>query len=1105
MSPPVIRLKKKGRRILCNPTIRLDRLWGKYVDAARSVGSTFDVADRMQSVPDDRLKDLVRAMQAAGFEVEVEKELLDHIKQTKAHREKTRAEAKTLHDAAITRMHVIEQELGSRGLALYPYQRDGVRWLSHRKCAALLDAPGLGKTVQALVSAPEGAPILVVAPAAVKGTWRRETRRWRPDLGWPMVLSGRSSFRWPIHGDIVVTNYDILPKPQNIGTEDKPRYALPEWLPQPHPGTVVIYDECAALKNPKTRRTVSARLISHAVQAAGGFVWGLTGTPLMNRPKELWYVLSVLGIAKEAYTSWNHFRGLFNPWTNEPKPEVAHRLRQVSLMRKREEVLPDLPTKTYRDVSVKIDADTRKLADELTGKLLKAGIDLSKIQSIAELVSATKNTQVSLGEISKVRAALAQAKIPKLVELVEEREAEEKALVVFSAHLAPVEALASRPGWLKITGAEEGLKRTAIVEEFASGKLKGVGCTIRAAGVGIDGLQRASHEAIFCDLDWTPAWNDQSEDRICIVEGQLVHTRRGMVPVEQIRLGDHVLTQTGAWCEVKAVSSREHRKLLTDIHYARYGTPLSTTSDHLVLVRHPAAEPVCWVEACHVLPSDFLVMPRPMGRSEDERVEAIRVPAAVRPPNVQIGRSGNAQRNGRRRPMPEMVSLDEDMLFSFGFYLAEGFASVRPGKGRFISFSGHSREVPVLERIGRRLEQLGANWTIYTRPGNGVEMRAYSADLARWFLHLFGHGAHSKSIPEGLMDLPPSQARCLLDGYLLGDGYLRGTQQEWVSMSVSLAHQIALLALRCGCAPTLRRRTDTGAWVGAFTIEGNPDNESLAAWDERYVYQPVRQVTTRFATRHNRKIRVWDIEVEDDESFVVGQATVHNCRIGQDRGVIITTLIADHMMDEKVIELLTKKRRLIDQAVNASARSTVEEQFSEDQEDQVKVKLATGPAPDLTKQQPAFLEIPNLWKLFMKVKGSGLDRPSITVQGMELKMAGRYSARYQGQVHVTNGAPFGTPQAVWYGRIAEGQFYPSRACIPEVAAKLKAWDLEPDRLARDASAYGHRTGVCCFCSTGLTDERSVTVGYGPICAERWGLPWGHAENQAVEIPLRSEA
>ena len=44
--------------------------------------------------------------------------------------------------------------------------------------------------------------------------------------------------------------------------------------------------------------------------------------------------------------------------------------------------------------------------------------------------------------------------------------------------------------------------------------------------------------------------------------------------------------------------------------------------------------------------------------------------------------------------------------------------------------------------------------------------------------------------------------------------------------------------------------------------------------------------------------------------------------------------------------------------------------------------------------------------------------------------------------------------------------------------------------AEQASAFGGLTGTCVFCSRRLTDERSIAVGYGPVCAEREGLPWG---------------
>ena len=42
--------------------------------------------------------------------------------------------------------------------------------------------------------------------------------------------------------------------------------------------------------------------------------------------------------------------------------------------------------------------------------------------------------------------------------------------------------------------------------------------------------------------------------------------------------------------------------------------------------------------------------------------------------------------------------------------------------------------------------------------------------------------------------------------------------------------------------------------------------------------------------------------------------------------------------------------------------------------------------------------------------------------------------------------------------------------------------------AAAAKAYGALMGRCSFCDTAITDEGSVEVGYGPVCAKRFGLP-----------------
>ena len=54
-----------------------------------------------------------------------------------------------------------------------------------------------------------------------------------------------------------------------------------------------------------------------------------------------------------------------------------------------------------------------------------------------------------------------------------------------------------------------------------------------------------------------------------------------------------------------------------------------------------------------------------------------------------------------------------------------------------------------------------------------------------------------------------------------------------------------------------------------------------------------------------------------------------------------------------------------------------------------------------------------------------------------------------------------------------------------------------------AAAHGKLTGRCCFCHRRLSDVRSTGMGYGPQCAESFGLDWGRAkfafENTPAEI------
>ncbi len=76
----------------------------------------------------------------------------------------------------------------------------------------------------------------------------------------------------------------------------------------------------------------------------------------------------------------------------------------------------------------------------------------------------------------------------------------------------------------------------------------------------------------------------------------------------------------------------------------------------------------------------------------------------------------------------------------------------------------------------------------------------------------------------------------------------------------------------------------------------------------------------------------------------------------------------------------------------------------------------------------------------------------------------------------------------WYGRITEAGAWTHRGEVDErMADALSKLQMDPVVAVAE---FGKLCGRCCFCNSGLSDLKSVDVGYGPICAQKWGLPWG---------------
>ena len=393
----------------------------------------------------------------------------------------------------MTRLDVVDR-LAISDRQLYNFQATGVEFLAHARDALLADEMGLGKTVQALMALPEQACGVVVAPRSLLLGWCREAQLWRPDL--KFVPVDREGLRGVVAGEFLVATPDAVRlHHQKVGLE----YASAD----PMPGSVIILDEAHLYKNPEAARTESIQRLSTHFDIR----WALTGTPLANKPVDLWGTLSSVGLAMRMFGSRQNFDRIFGGVQDEHgayywakkvvDPDgLRDAFRGRSLRRLRRVVAPEIPEKTYTTIyhqhpPVCTDEDRAK-----SGRFEPGSLN-DKFDEV----------------VASVQRKLAESKIPVMFSTVDRFVESGDALVVFSANVGPLEALREKYGCGLIVGATSIEDRASIVDEFQQGRTKLIGLQIQAGGVGI--TLTAAHHMLFVQRDFSPANCDQAEDRIC--------------------------------------------------------------------------------------------------------------------------------------------------------------------------------------------------------------------------------------------------------------------------------------------------------------------------------------------------------------------------------------------------------------------------------------------------------------------------------------------------------------------------------------------------------------------------------------------------------------
>ena len=275
---------------------------------------------------------------------------------------------------------------------------------------------------------------------------------------------------------------------------------------------MIAFDECHKAKDPTTQQGKGMLKLKAETQIA------MTGTPLMNTPLDLFFILKWLGYEENSYYKFrNHYcvMGGFNNYQiveYKHLDELQERLNEIMLRRLKDEVL-DLPEKTYISEYVEMTPKQEKIYKEVSAEIQE---NIDKIKSapnpLAELIRMRQATGYTGILSSTIKES---AKLDRMEEIIEEAVESGKKVVVFSNWTQMTTPIADRLRKYNpavITGEINADTRQLMIDKFQNDdRCKVILGTSGAMGTGI--TLSAGTVEIFLDEPWNMALKEQCVDR----------------------------------------------------------------------------------------------------------------------------------------------------------------------------------------------------------------------------------------------------------------------------------------------------------------------------------------------------------------------------------------------------------------------------------------------------------------------------------------------------------------------------------------------------------------------------------------------------------------
>jgi len=416
-------------------------------------------------------------------------------------------------------------------IKLFEHQKSGIDFLKKKQKAILADEMGLGKTRQAIIAhrewpAPKSA--LVVCPASLKINWMREIKIVYPNdkIG---IITTTEEIEYPTEINWFIINYDILEK----------KLEFINWLIENDMIGTLILDEAHYIKGKSIRANVVIggkirSKTSGEVKKFDGIankidrVFCLTGTPLLNRPIEMFNMLKAIGHPLGTYrTSFaKRFCGAFlrtiyikggmpirilDESGSSNLDDLRELLKGWIMRRKKKDVI-DLPPKIVTPMECEMTMEFKKEYDSAWDMYLQFITENPIPERNIDNIMLARH----LVEITKLKQVCSRSKIARIVSDTENSIEQGVKVIIFSQYTETIKGIAAKLkedkiGVVTLTGADDMDERQKAVDAFQDGSASVFVANIKAGGVGLNLTE--ANIVMFADMDWSPETHRQAEDR----------------------------------------------------------------------------------------------------------------------------------------------------------------------------------------------------------------------------------------------------------------------------------------------------------------------------------------------------------------------------------------------------------------------------------------------------------------------------------------------------------------------------------------------------------------------------------------------------------------